>query len=72
MTSKYENRQYKPGDSVDFFENTVNPQRKGGVIVEQMMKKQYRARYGNNQYTKVNTVNMVPANSVGLKVDPLG
>ena len=54
-TSKYENRQYKPGDSVDF-ENTLNPQRTCGVIVEQMMTKQYRVRYGNNQYTKVNTV----------------
>ena len=35
-----------------------------------MMTKQYRVRYGNNQYTKVNTVNMVPANSTGLEVDP--
>ena len=46
------------------------PQRTHGVIVEQMLKKQNRVRYGNNQYTKVNTVNMVPANSTGLEVDP--
>ena len=50
--------------------NTVNPQRTCGVIVEQMMTKQYRVRYENNQYTKVNTVNMVPANSASLEVDP--
>ena len=47
---------------MDFFETTVNPQRTHGVIVEQMMTKQNRVRYDNNQYTKVNTVNMVPAN----------
>ena len=35
-----------------------------------MMAKQYRVRYGDNQYTKVNTVNMVPANSASLEVDP--
>ena len=50
--------------------NTVNPQRTCGVIVEQMMTKHYRVRYENNQYTKVNTVNMVPANSASLEVNP--
>ena len=55
---------------MDFFENTVNPQRTRGIIVEQMMTKQYRVRYGNNQYTKVNTVNMVPAYSASLVVNP--
>ena len=53
-----------------FFENTVNTQRTCGVVVEQMIAKQYRVRYGNNQYTKVSTVNMVLANSASLKVDP--
>ena len=55
---------------MDFFENTVNPQRTCGIIVEQMMTKQYIVKYGNNQYTKVNTVNMVLANSAILEVDP--
>ena len=50
-TSKYENRQYHPGDRVNFFANTVNPQRTCGVIVEQMIGKQYRVRYRDNQYT---------------------
>ena len=35
-----------------------------------MIVKQYRVRYRDNQYTKVNTVNIVPANSAGLEVDP--
>ena len=35
--SKYENRKYHPLDSVDFFENMLNPQRTFGVIVEQMI-----------------------------------
>ena len=61
-TSRYENKKYHPGDSVDFFENTENPQRTHGVIVEQIMGKQYRVRYGDNQYNKVNTVSMVLAN----------
>ena len=69
-TSKYENRQYKPEESVDFFENTVNPQRTCGIIVEKMRTKQCRVRYGNNQYTKVNTVNRVPLNSASLMVIP--
>jgi hypothetical protein len=47
---------------VDFFENMVNPQRTCGVIVEQMIGTQYRVRYGDNQYNKVNTVSMVLAN----------
>ena len=55
---------------MDFFENTVNPQRTSGVKVEQMMEKQYRVRYGDNQYTNVNTVNMVPANSANLETNP--
>ena len=35
-----------------------------------MMAKQYRVRYGDNQYTKVNTINMVLANSASLEVGP--
>ena len=34
------------------------------------MTKQYRVRYGDDQYTKVNTVNIVLANSASLEVDP--
>ena len=52
---------YKPWDSVDFFKNMVNPQRTCGVIVEKVMHKQYKVSYGDNQYTKVTTSNMVPA-----------
>ena len=28
------NRKYEPGESVDFFKNTVNPQRTRGVVIE--------------------------------------
>ena len=37
--SKYEKRQYQPGDSDDYYKNMVNPQRTCGVIVEQMIGK---------------------------------
>ena len=36
------NKKYKPGDSVDIFKNMVNPQRTRGVIIEQVMEKQYK------------------------------
>ena len=68
--SKYENTQYKPGDSVDFFKNTVNPQRTCGVIVEQVMAKKYRVRYGDNQHTKMTTNNMVPVNTPNPEANP--
>ena len=68
--SKYENRQYKPGDSVNFLKNMVNPHGRCGIIVEQMMKEQYRVRHGNSQYTKVNTVNMVPVNTADPEANP--
>ena len=42
-----------PGDRVDFFKNTVNPQRTRGVVVEQVMDRQYKVRYGDDQHTKV-------------------
>ena len=58
--AKCENTEYKPWDSVDFFKNTVNPQRACGVIIEQVTKKQYKVRYRDNQQTKVATNNMVP------------
>ena len=41
----------------------VNPQRTPGVVIEQVMDKQYKVRYGDNQHTKVATQNMVPVNS---------
>ena len=31
---------------------------------------QYRVRYGDNQYTKVNTVNMVPVNTADPEANP--
>ena len=40
------------------------------MIVEKMIVKQYRVRYRDNQYTKVNTVNMVLANSADLRPTP--
>ena len=40
-----------------FFKNMVNSQRTCGVIVEQVMGKQYRIGYGDNQHTKVTTNN---------------
>ena len=36
------NKKYKPGDSVNFFKNTINPQRTHGVIIEQVTEKQYK------------------------------
>ena len=68
--SKYENRQYKPGDSVNSLKNTVNSQRTHVVIVEQVMGKQYRVRYGNNQQTKVTTNNMVSFKTPEAEANP--
>ena len=63
------NRKYRPGDSVDF-KKTVNPQRTCGVIIEQVMEKQYKVRYRDNQHTKVATKNMLPVTSQGTEVNP--
>ena len=52
------NRKYMPGDREDFFKNTVNPQRTRGVTVEQVMDRQYKVRYGDDQHTKVATQKM--------------
>ena len=52
------NRKYMSGDRVDFFKNMENPQRTRGVVVEQVMDRQYRqykVRYGDDQHTKVAT-----------------
>ena len=65
-----QNRQYKPGDSVNFLKNTVNSQRTHVVIVEQVMGKQYRVRYGDNQQTKVTTNNMVSFNTPDTEANP--
>ena len=64
------NRKYKPGDSVDFFKNTENPQRTCGVIKEQVMEKQYKVRYGANQHTNVATRNMLLVISQDTEVNP--
>ena len=64
------NRKYRPGDSVDFFKNMVNPQRTCGMIIEQVMDKQYKVRYGDNQHTKVATQNMLLVNSQGTEANP--
>ena len=63
------NRKYRPGDSVDFFKNMVNPQRTCGMIIEQVMDKQYKVRYGDNQHTKVATQNMLLVNSQGTEAN---
>ena len=34
LVAECANRTYKPGDSVDFFKNMVNPQRTRGVIID--------------------------------------
>ena len=68
--SKYENRHYKPGDSVIFLKNTVNSQRTHVLIVEQVIGKKYRVRYGDNQQTKVTTNNMVSFNTPDTEANP--
>ena len=64
------NKKYKPGDSVIFFKNMVNPQRTHGVIIEKVMDKQYKVRYRDNQHTKVAIHNMLPVNSQGTEANP--
>ena len=59
--AKYQHWKYSAGDQVDFFENTVNPKRNKGTIVEKLFNSQYKVRYDEDKYTKVNPVNMVPA-----------
>ena len=51
---------------MDFFKNTVNPQRTRGVVV---MDRQYKVRYRDDQHTKVATKNMVPVISQVNPVD---
>ena len=70
-TSEYGDRQYKPGDKVDFFKNTVNPQRTRGVVIEQIMDRQYKIRYGDDQHTKVATKNMVPVIEQVTEANPV-
>ena len=65
------NRKYMPGDRVDFLKNTVNPQRTPGVVVEQVMDRQYKVRYGDDQHTKVATQNMVPVISQVTEANPV-
>ena len=57
---------------VFFFKNMLNPQRTPRVVIEQVMDKQYKVRYGDNQYTKVATQNMVPVNSQVTEANPRG
>ena len=54
---------------MDFLKNIVNPQRTCGVIIEQLMKKQYKVQYGDNQHMKVASQNMLPVNSQGTEVN---
>ena len=70
-TSEYGNRQYKVGDKLDFFKNTVNPQRTRGVVVEQIMDRQYKIRYGDDHLTKVATKKMVPVIEQVTEANPV-
>ena len=63
-------KKYKPDDCVNFFKNTVNPQRTCGVIIEQVMEKQYKVWSRDNQHTKVATQNMLPVISQDTEVNP--
>ena len=55
---------------MDFFKGHGKPTRTHGVIIEQVMEKQYKVRYVDNQHTKVATQNMLPVNSQGTEVNP--
>ena len=70
-TAEFADRQYKPGDRVDIFKNTVNPQRTRGVVIEQIMDRQYKIRYGDDQHTKVATKNMVPVIEQATEANPV-
>ena len=69
--SEFSERQYNPGDRVDFFKNTVNPQRTCGVVIEQVLDKQNRIRYGDDQHIKVATKSMVPVMDQGTEANPV-
>ena len=40
------------------------------MVIEQVMDKQYKVRYGDNQHTKVATQNMLLVNSQGTEANP--
>ena len=56
---------------MDFFKNTENPQRTRGVVVEQVMDRQYKVRYGDDQHTKVATKNTVLIISQVTEANPV-
>ena len=56
---------------MDFFKNTVNQQRTRGLVIEQIMDKQYKIRYGDDQHTKVATKNMVPVIEQVTEANPV-
>ena len=56
---------------MDFFKNMVNPQRTRGVVIEQIMDRQYKIRYGDDQHTKVATKNMVPVIEQATEANPV-
>ena len=55
---------------MEFFENTVNPKRTRGTIVQQLLETQYKIRHDRDKYTKVNTTHMVPAIATDNPEDP--